>query len=175
MRAASRRRIRAIRTCRRARDVRTGSTVSSPPERPVCTSFGLTRLSTDSSDVGRPHPLRPIPYVCGSDCVTETTRDTRTPIGHTLPSRFARRRGRLAHPSHALASTPPARSRGARHHTCVGFESGCLCCHSATVRLGAAYDWSAPNRLGRTSALPDLNSVRRSCSARSRSPARDCD
>jgi len=40
--------------------------------------------------------------------------DRRTPLGHTLPSRFASRRWRLAHPSHALASTLRG-SRGARH------------------------------------------------------------
>ena len=29
-------------------------------------------------------------------------------LGHTLPNRFASRLWRLAHPSHALAGTPPA-------------------------------------------------------------------
>jgi len=67
----------------------------------------------------QPHPPQPIPYVCGGcwyDYVTNTTAwSTDTTYSHTLPNRFARRPRRLAHPSHALASPPPACSRGARH------------------------------------------------------------
>jgi len=68
---------------------------------------GRTRLSVNRS--------RSVPYVRGGDCVIERTRDNRAPVSHALPSRFARRRRRLAHPSHALVSTPLAHSRGVRH------------------------------------------------------------
>jgi len=38
--------------------------------------------------------------------IETTARHPDTSFSHTLPSRFARRRRRLAHPSHALASPP---------------------------------------------------------------------
>ena len=56
-----------------------------------------------------PHPPQPIPYECIYDYVTKTTaRHPDTIFSHTLPSRFASRCKRLAHPSHALASPPSA-------------------------------------------------------------------
>jgi len=52
---------------------------------------------------------QPIPYECIYDYVTKTTaRHPDTIFSHTLPSRFASRLWRLAHPSHALASPPSA-------------------------------------------------------------------
>ena len=65
----------------------------------------------------QPHPPQPIPYVCGGcwyDSVANTTaRSPDITFSHTLPSRFARRLRRLAHPSHALADTLPRSARRA--------------------------------------------------------------
>ena len=59
----------------------------------------------------QPHPPQPILYECEDSCVIDTTaQHPDTPFSHILPSRFARWLHHLAHPSHALVSSPSARS-----------------------------------------------------------------
>ena len=59
----------------------------------------------------QPHPPQPILYECEDSCVIDmTAQHLDTPFSHILPSRFASRLWRLAHPSHALVSSPSARS-----------------------------------------------------------------
>jgi len=56
----------------------------------------------------------------GGSVSNMTARHPGTIFSHILPNRFASRLRRLAHPSHALASPPPACSRGARHRWVEG-------------------------------------------------------
>jgi len=66
--------------------------------------------------VATPSRADSLAYV-GRARVDTTLRQPGTSFSHTLPSQFARRLRRLAHPSHALSRSLLATSRGARHHT----------------------------------------------------------
>ena len=111
----------------RTRARRSESETDRPRRGTPCVSFS----SDASCEVGIPwrigagwsHPLASILY--GYRSVNDTTaRQSGTIFSHTLPGRFARRLRRLAHLSHALASPPPACSRGARHRRGIVVRGG---------------------------------------------------
>jgi hypothetical protein len=80
----------------------------------TCDGGNAPNMTARPPDTEYPHPPQPILYVY--DYVNnKTPRYTDIRFSHTLPSRFASRQRRLAHPSHALTSPPSVSSRGARH------------------------------------------------------------